>query len=139
MGKLNIFLAITAVVVIGMGSVFFLGKDAFGFGSEKKPSVEDIVELSVDTDVITTNLASNNFAVVQFNILLDSKEAKAELDMRKPEVRAAVIAILAGFTKDQLTGREGIANLEEELYAKLEAMVESGRVERVLVTEFKVQ
>jgi flagellar FliL protein len=139
MRKLNIFLAIAALVVIGVGSVFFLGKDVFGFGSEKEPTVEDIAELSVETDVITTNLASNNFAVVQFNILLDSKEAKDELEKRKPEVRAAIISILAGFAKDQLTGREGIANLEEELFSKLNLIVQSGQVDRVLVTEFKVQ
>jgi len=139
MKKFNIFLSIVLVIVLGAGAFLFLGKEAFGFEKEKTPSVEDLAELTIDTDVITTNLASNNFAVVQFNILLDSKEAKEELDQRKPEVRAAIISILAGFTKDQLTGREGITNLEEELFSKLDAIVQSGQVERVLVTEFKVQ
>jgi len=139
MGKLNIFLSIVLVVVIGTGAFLFLGKDAFGFGNENELSVEDIAELSIDTDVITTNLASNNFGVVQFNILLDTKTAKEELEQRKPEVRAAIISIVAGFKKDQLTGRAGITNLEEELYEKLNKIVETGQVERVLVTEFKVQ
>jgi flagellar protein FliL len=139
MKKLNIFLTLVLVIVMSAGAFVFLGKEAFGFEKEKTPSVEDLAELTIDTDVITTNLASNNFAVVQFNILLDSKQAKEELDQRKPEVRAAIISILAGFTKDQLTGREGITNLEEELYGKLKNIVQSGKVERVLVTEFKVQ
>lgn len=139
MKKLNILLTFVLVIVIGAGAFLFFGKEALGFDKGKTPSVEDIAELTVDTDVITTNLASANFAVVQFNILLDSKEAKVELDQRKPEVRAAIISILAGFTKDQLTGREGIINLEEELFAKLEGIVQSGQVKRVLVTEFKVQ
>jgi flagellar protein FliL len=139
MKKLNIFLTLVLVIVMSAGVFVFLGKEAFGFEKEKTPSVEDLAELTIDTDVITTNLASNNFAVVQFNILLDSKQAKEELDQRKPEVRAAIISILAGFTKDQLTGREGITNLEEELYGKLKNIVQSGKVERVLVTEFKVQ
>ncbi|WP_404330226.1 flagellar basal body-associated FliL family protein [Mesobacillus maritimus] len=141
MGKLNLFLVVVLVVVLGSGALLFFEKDAFGFGNEKEKglTVEDIIELSIDTDVITTNLASNHFAVVQFNILLDSKEAKIELEKRKPEVRAAVISILAGFTKNQLTGREGIANLEEELFSKLDVILESGQLERVLVTEFKVQ
>lgn len=139
MKKLNLFLTLVLVIVLGAGAFLTLGKEAFGFEKEKIPTVEDIAELTIDTDVITTNLASNNFAVVQFNILLDSKEAKEELDQRKPEVRAAIISILAGFTKDQLTGREGIINLEEELFTKLNNIVQSGKVERVLVTEFKVQ
>lgn len=139
MGKLKIILLfILIVAVIGVGEAFF-GKDVFGFGSEKGPSAEEIAERSLDTDVITTNLASNHFGVVQFNILLDSKEVKEELEKRKPEVRAAIISTLAGFTKDQLTGKEGLTNLEKEIDSKVKLIVETGRVDRVLVTEFKVQ
>lgn len=139
MGKLKTFLVIVlSIAIIGTGATFLLGKEVLGFGNDR-PSAEDIAELSVDTDIITTNLASNNFGVVQFNILLDNKDAKEELDKRKPEVRAAIISTLAGFTKDQLVGRQGIINLEEELLSKLQTMVETGMVERVLVTEFKVQ
>ena len=139
MGKLKTFLVIVlSIAIIGTGATFLLGKEVLGCGNDR-PSAEDIAELSVDTDIITTNLASNNFGVVQFNILLDNKDAKEELDKRKPEVRAAIISTLAGFTKDQLVGRQGIINLEEELLSKLQTMVETGMVERVLVTEFKVQ
>lgn len=140
MGKLKTTLVIIlCIAVMGAGATFFLGTDVLGISSEKGQSAEEIAEFSLDTDVITTNLSSNNFAVVQFNILMDSKETKEELAKRKPEVRAAVISTLAGLTKDQLTGKEGIANLENELYIKLKNIVETGRVERVLVTEFKVQ
>lgn len=139
MGKLKtILIFILCIAVIGAGATF-LGTDVLGFGSEKGPSAEEIAERSLDTDVITTNLASNHFGVVQFNILLDSKEAKEELEKRKPEVRAAIISTLAGFTKDQLTGKGGLINLEKEIFSKVKPIVETGRVDRVLVTEFKVQ
>jgi flagellar protein FliL len=140
MGKIKtFFLILISVAFIGAVATFIQEKDAFGFSRDIGPSADDIAKLSVDTDVITTNLASNNFAIVQFNILLNSKDAKEELVKRSPEIRAAIISTVAGFTKEQLVGKEGIANLEKELFVKVKPIVENGRVERVLVTEFKVQ
>lgn len=142
MGKLKVFVVLILVVaVIGGGAMFYLKKDLiFGPETEKAITAEELAALSIDTDIITTNLASaSNFAIVQFNILLSSEEAKEETEKRTPEVRAAIISTIAGLTKDQLVGGEGITTLEKELSSKLSKIVETGKVERVLVTEFKVQ
>lgn len=142
MGKLKVLVVLILVVaVIGGGAMFYLKKDLiFGPETEKAITAEELAELSIDTDIITTNLASaSNFAIVQFNILLSSEEAKEETEKRTAEVRAAIISTIAGLTKDQLVGGEGITTLEKELSSKLSKIVETGKVERVLVTEFKVQ
>lgn len=142
MAKLKGLLVIVFVVAfIGAGAMFYLKKDLiFGPETEKAITAEELAELSIDTDVITTNLASaSNFAIVQFNILLSSEEAKEETEKRTPEVRAAIISTIAGLNKDQLIGGDGITTLEKELSAKLGKIVETGKVERVLVTEFKIQ
>ncbi|WP_342542745.1 flagellar basal body-associated FliL family protein [Paenisporosarcina sp. FSL H8-0542] len=143
MGKMKVLVILFfAIILFGGGAMFFLKEEVMGKENEKEKeiSAEELVEMSVDTDVITTNLASaNNFAIVQFNILLSSKETKEEAEKRKPEVRAAIISTVAGFTKDELIGKEGIVKLEKELSTKLESIVETGEVERVLVTEFKLQ
>ena len=141
MGKMKFLVyALIAVAIVGGSGMFLLKEEIVGSASEKPSSAEELVELSVDTDVITTNLASeNHFAVVQFNILLDNKKAKEETDKRKAEVRAAIISTIAGFTKEELIGKDGIANLEQQLASKVDSFVETGKVERVLVTEFKVQ
>ncbi|WP_240033985.1 flagellar basal body-associated FliL family protein [Planococcus salinus] len=129
-----------AVAVLTGGIMFFLGKDDAGSASDQALSAEELAELSVDTDSITTNLASpNHYAVVQFNIQLSSVEAKEEAAKRTAEIRAAVIATVAGLTKEELTGTDGIATLEQEISAKLDGIIQKGKVERVLVTEFKVQ
>lgn len=143
MGKMKVVVIMFfAVVVLGGGAMFFLKDNVMGKEKEKETSysAEELAEMSVDTDIITTNLASaNNFAIVQFNILLSSHETKEEAEKRKPEVRAAIISTIAGFTKDELIGNKGIDTLEKELTEKLESIVETGEVERVLVTEFKLQ
>lgn len=141
MGKIKIiFVVFFAVAAIGASGMFYMKKVEAEPETEKAISAEELAELSIDTDVITTNLASpSNFAIVQFNILLSSKEAKEETEKRTPEVRAAIISTIAGLTKDQLIGAEGISILEKELSAKLGNIVETGEVDRVLVTEFKIQ
>lgn len=142
MKKLKVLIiSLIVISVIGAGAFFYLEKDVFGDSkSDKGKTIEDIAKLSIYTDVITTNLASaNNFAIIQFNILLSSEETKIEAENRTAEVRAAIISTMASFTKDQLAGKEGLVNLEQELSSKLGNIVQTGKVERVLVTEFKVQ
>lgn len=146
MKKVKVILIIVFVTaIIGAGGVFYFKKELLGFdkeikGEQEAKSADELVELSIDSDVITTNLASaSNFAIVQFNILLSTKEAKEEAEKRTPEVRAAIISTIAGFTKDELVGNKGIMTLEQQLSTKLSKIVETGKVDRVLVTEFKVQ
>ena len=140
MKKFIVFLFFTIIiVVIGTGAVLFYDNKALKSESDKGKTIEELTELSIDTDIITTNLASSNFAVVQFNLLLSNDAAKEEMEKRTPEVRAAIIATVASFTKEQLTGEKGIVALEQELLTKLNDTVDAGKVDRVLVTEFKLQ
>lgn len=141
MGKMMKVLIISVIVLAaaGGGAFFFLGQEAEGSEEEKQPTAEELAAMSIDTDVITTNLASPNFGIVQFNILLDSEKTKEEAEKRTPEVRAAIISTVAGFTKEELVGANGISTLEEQLKGKLADIIQTGEVDRVLVTEFKVQ
>lgn len=144
MGKKKVFLwIIIALVVAGAGMMYYLQSTEVieaESSEEKTVSAKESAELSIDTDIITTNLASaEHFGVVQFNILLNDKKAKEEIEKRKPEVRAAIISTVAGFTKDELVGTKGISSLEQALSVKLNKMVQAGEVTRVLVTELKVQ
>lgn len=142
MGKAKtVILTIIAVLVIEVIAVYSFDINLFGKDSSKKAtSAAELVELSMDTESITTNLASpNNYAVVQFNILLDSKEAKQELELRTPEVKEAIISSVASFTKDELLGEEGIQKLIAELNSRLSNVIDSGEIERILVTEYKLQ
>lgn len=141
MSKMNkILIALILLIALGGGALFYVKTTSAEPEEEKKVSAEELAEMSIDTDIITTNLASaDNYAVVQFNILLDSKKAKEETEKRTAEVRAAVISTVAGFTKDDLIGTEGISTLEQKLTAKLSGIISEGKVERVLVTEFKLQ
>ncbi|MFP3358506.1 flagellar basal body-associated FliL family protein [Planococcus plakortidis] len=138
MKKVLIVLLIAALAGAG-GAFYFIQKEAKA-ETDEPLTADEIVELSVDTEAITTNLATpSSYAVVQFNILLGDKKIKEEMEKRHPEIRAAAIATLAGMEKDELIGAEGITLLQDEMTAQLQELVGKGKVERVLVTEFKVQ
>ena len=144
MGKLGKLEKIIAVVIIatiiGGGAAFYVGQKDAKAEEEQSLSAEEVEKLSVATDIITTNLASpGSYGIVQFNILLSDKDTKKEAEKRTAEVRAAVIATVASFEKDELIGENGIETLEAELAARLAEVFQKGTVDRVLVTEFKVQ
>ncbi|MDQ0430658.1 flagellar FliL protein [Planomicrobium stackebrandtii] len=141
MGKLKKIIGVVIIaVVMGVGAAFYFVQKDVEAEEEKPLTAEELAEMSIDTDVITTNLASpGNFGIVQFNILLSNTETKEEAEKRTAEVRAAVIATVASFTKDELIGESGITLIEEELAARLSEVFEKGKVDRVLVTEFKMQ
>lgn len=141
MGKWKKIIGVVIVAaIIGGGAAFYFGQKDAKAEEDQSLSAEELAEMSIDTDVITTNLASpGNFGIVQFNILLSDVETKEEAEKRTAEVRAAVISTVASFTKDELAGEGGIKMLEEELAARLAEVFEKGTVDRILVTEFKMQ
>ena len=51
--------------------------------NSKEPTIDEMIEATVDIPEITTNLASNDFIRISFKIQTDSKKAKEELEKRK--------------------------------------------------------
>jgi len=136
----KVLLVLLIAGLAGAGAAFYFLQTQKEVDADAPLSADEMVELSIDTEEITTNLATPaSYAVVQFNILLGDKKVKEEMEKRHAEVRAAAIATVAGMEKEQLVGTEGITLLQDEMSAQLESLVGQGKVERVLVTQFKVQ
>lgn len=136
----KVLLVLLFAALVGAGGAFYFIHNEAKADVDAPLTADEIAELSLDTEVITTNLATpSSYAVVQFNILSGDKKAKEELTKRQPEVRAAAIATVAGMEKDELIGTEGIALLQDGMAENLESLIGKGKIERVLITEFKVQ
>lgn len=106
---------------------------------EKEPTAEELAARSYSMESLTTNLSSDHFAIVQLNLLADKEKSYKELEVRNPELKAIVISTLAGLTKEDLKGSEGLKKFEDEIANETNHILHDGKVERVLVTDFKIQ
>jgi len=142
--KRILIILLTALGIVGAGAaaaVFFLDIDfkKVVAQEEKEPTAEELAARSFTMEPLTTNLSSDHFAIVQLNLLADHEESYKELEVRNPELKAIVISTLAGLTKEDLKGSEGLKTFEESIQNEVNQVMHDGKVERVLVTDFKIQ
>lgn len=69
----------------------------------------------------------------------EADPAAAAHALTKTRVRAVVLEILASYTAEEITSREGKASLKEEIIEEVSALMHSGEVMEVLLTELIVQ
>jgi flagellar FliL protein len=138
------------IILIGItllgGIAFVLWKTTFATVApteqavnEKKLSADEMVAQSVNTESITTNLFTQDYIVIQFNILLDSPKSKEEFEKRMVEARAIIISVLSSMTPEELKGEEGINRLEAVLMTRFNEILQDGKVVRVLTIDRKIQ
>jgi flagellar FliL protein len=113
----------------------FLGNE----DEHKEPSIEEVVEASVDIPEITTNLSSGNIVRLSFKIETDSKKAKKELEQREFQIRDIIISELANMTAAQLDGKEGMDKLKETVKQKSNGLMQEGKVNKVYTTSYILQ
>ncbi|MCF6410575.1 flagellar basal body-associated protein FliL [Pseudalkalibacillus salsuginis] len=132
---------ITAITIVAVAGVVLymnlISKDDVKASGEL--SASELVELSVDTDQIMTNLEDKGFAKMTFRIQVDNSKAKQELEKRMFQVKNSIIYQLSGTKSQELQGPEGIENLESSLQKTINEFLDSGEVVQVFTTEKVVQ
>lgn len=132
---LIILIAITLVGAVALVIVFKFTDDE----GAKEPTIDEVLEVSVDIPEITANLASDNYIRIAFKIQTDSKDAMEELEKRDFQVKNIITKTLADKTADELKGNEGQTKLEEELKVKINEIMQEGKVEKVYITQSLLQ
>lgn len=122
-----------AITLVGAVAVVVVLKVT---GAEKTdgPTIDEVIEASVDIPEITTNLAGNDLIRISFKIETDSKKAKEELEKRDFQVKNIIILSLSEKTTEQIQGSEGQTKLESELKDKINDLMQEGKVEKVYIT-----
>lgn len=101
----------------------------------KSLTADQMVEFSVDTEEITTNLKTKNYIIVRFNITADSKHSKTELEKRMPQVHQIIIKTFAELTPDDIEGQEGLNKLEAKLLNEINEIMQEGKIIQVMITK----
>ncbi|PPA72477.1 flagellar basal body-associated protein FliL [Jeotgalibacillus proteolyticus] len=131
------------IVTISLGGVIFLlvtnhfSGDALA--EEKLPSIEEVVEASVDIPEIVTSISNNNFARVSMTIQTDSAKAGKELSLREFQVKDIIIEELSEISRAELQGREGKEAFEEIVKSRVNELMQEGEVIKIYTTSFVVQ
>ncbi|MFD2682823.1 flagellar basal body-associated protein FliL [Bacillus seohaeanensis] len=133
---LIILVTILLVGVIALVVIFKLDdKDA----EAKEPSIEEVIEASVDIPEITTNLSGNDYIRISFKVQTDSKEAKEELEKRVFQVNNVIIEELSEMKSSELEGKKGKQTIENTVKEKVNALMQEGKVEKVYITSMMIQ
>ncbi|WP_237648614.1 MULTISPECIES: flagellar basal body-associated protein FliL [Sediminibacillus] len=115
------------VLVIGgaAGMVFVLNAD----GEEKEPdeqSLDEMVENSVQTEEMSTDLEDGSFVRIQFQIVTDSEKAKEEVEKRQFQAQNILIKELAKMDREAF--KTGLSDLEAMMKDKLNEVMQEGNI-----------
>ena len=135
MMMLILLIAITLVGAIAIVMILNLNDQPKG----KEPSIDEVLESSVDIPEFTTNLANDDFIRISFKIQTDSKKAKKELDKRIFQVNNIIILELSEKKTEDIKGKDGQKKLEEDIKVKINELMQDGKVEKVYITQFLLQ
>jgi flagellar protein FliL len=129
---------LVTITLVGVIALVVILK--FSDGEEaKEPSIEEVIEASVDIPEITTNLLSNDFIRISFKVQTDSKKAKEELEKRDFQVNNIIIEELSEMKAEELQGKKGKELIEGKVKDKVNSLMQEGMVEKVYITSMMIQ
>ena len=140
--KLLTIMLITLLAITLVGIIFVVimlntgGKETEG---DKEPSIDEILEASVEVPEVTTNLADEGFIKIKFTIQTDGKKGKEELEKRMFQVNNIIISELSELKAEQLQGKQGKENLQEKLETRINSILQEGTAEKVYITSAIIQ
>jgi len=105
----------------------------------KEPTIDEIIESSVDIEEITTNLGNRQFVRLTLKIQTDNKLAGEELAKRDFQVKNIVIQELSEMTSKDLEGKTGKKAFEDALIAHLNPLMQNGEVQKVYIVSYIIQ
>ncbi|HEO8419006.1 flagellar basal body-associated protein FliL [Niallia sp. FSL W8-0635] len=135
---ITMLVLLLVITLAGAGAFIYIWKFT-GDEKAKEPSIEEILESSVDVEEITTNLATDNFIRISFKIQTDSKKAKEELEKRDFQVKNIIIQELSEKTTEDLKGKNGQIKLENDLKDKINELMQEGKVVQVYIVNSLLQ
>ncbi|MEC1179346.1 flagellar basal body-associated protein FliL [Metasolibacillus meyeri] len=135
--KLLTIMIIILIAIILVGAIFFVIYLQANKGVQNtEPTIDEIVEASVDVPEIKTNLLDKRYIIIQLKVQTDSKEAAAELEKRLFQVNNIAIQELADMELKQLEGKEGKITLRNTLKSKINELMQDGEVREVYITNY---
>ena len=103
------------------------------------PSIDEIVESSVDIPEITTNLADGSFVRITLKIQASDKKAGEELLKRDFQVKNIVIQELSEMEEEALEGKQGKIAFQNSIKSQVNELMQVGEITQVYITSYVLQ
>lgn len=133
-----IIILLVAVILIGVILFVLLTQFNKPTGTVE-PSIDEIVESTVEVPEITTNLADKRVVRLSLKIQTTSKDAAAELTKRVFQVQNIAIQELSEMEQKDLEGKQGKQIFQKSLKTRLNELMQEGEVQEVYFTSFITQ
>jgi flagellar FliL protein len=130
---------LVSITLVGVIAVVVIMKFTGDEAASKEPTIDEIIEASVEVPEITTNLANGDFIKISFTIQTDSKKAKEELEKRNFQVKNIIITELSELKSEELEGKAGKEKLQEKLKTRFNSIMQKGTIEKVYITSSILQ
>lgn len=103
------------------------------------PTIDEIVESSVDIPEITTNLADGTFVRISLKIQASDKKAGEELLKRDFQVKNIVIQELSEMEEEALEGKQGKIAFQNAIKSQVNELMQVGEITQVYITSYVLQ
>ncbi|PWW27362.1 flagellar FliL protein [Cytobacillus oceanisediminis] len=138
--KLLMIMLIMLVAITLVGAIALVVVMKFtGDEGTKEPTIDEVLEASVDIPQVTANLASNDYIRISFKIQTESKKAKEELEKRDFQVKNLIIQELSEMKAEDIQGKQGQIKLQDDLKNKINDLMQEGKIVKVYITESLLQ
>ncbi|MFJ7648150.1 flagellar basal body-associated protein FliL [Lysinibacillus sp. NPDC097279] len=133
-----IIIVLVAIILIGV-IAFVLFTQFNKPAASLEPSIDDIVEASVDVPEIMTNLADKRVVRMTLKIQTSSKDAAEELKKRDFQTNNLIIQELSEMEQKDLDGKAGKVMFEKALKTQLNELMQEGEIQQVYITSYIFQ
>lgn len=131
---------ITVVSLTLVGIVILILSLQFkGNVGETEPTIDEILEASVDVPEIMTNLSGRQYIKLSLKVQTDDKKAAEELAKRDFQINNIVIQELSEMTAEDFEGKAGKQAFEESIKAQLNPLMQEGEIEKVYIVSYIIQ
>lgn len=144
--------AVVLSLVAGAGGAFFLlsGESEPAVAEEAAAAAAELREAEgggfkerlYSLEPFVVNVSGDQYSrylKVKVELEASTPELKVELDARLAQVRDAVIVLLSSKKLSDITDFEGKALLKQDIFERVNDILETGELNSVLFTEFVVQ
>lgn len=137
--KLKPIILIIVAAILLLGGVWFFLHKSTSEEKTKELSADEIIAMSVETENITTNLSSDGYVQLSFQLQTDSEKAKEELEKRDFQVKNVILKLFSSLTEDEINSPDETVKFEERIKTELNKFMQSGHIVKVYTTNKMIQ